>query len=201
MNIQKLVFVCTLNSTSFRVRLEGRVIDWDSLPRRKEALSPISPTNKPQKSSMWRLLINYTVLAVFCARPCEICRCDKPRAFAPLQGKAKHTLCSQTPWESGREREAITRPQRPGANLSLFISLGRSAATLVLIESAVKYRWTQEASRLFLPFPLLHPPPRLSSLFILLSLYLPLPVRSDWALSLSHCVHLRSAHLPLTSSV
>lgn len=99
-----------------------------------------------------------------------------------------------------KERErTITRPQWPGANLSLsillFISLSCSAATLVLIESAVKYRWTQEASRLFLPFPLLHPPSRLSSLFILLSLYLPLLLRSDWSLfSLSRWLSLSSAH-------
>lgn len=104
-----------------------------------------------------------------------------------------------------RERETITRPQWPGANLTLsiflFISLSCSAATLVLIESAVKYRWTQEASRLFLPFPPLHPPSRLSSLFILLSLYLPLLLRSDCSLfSLSRWLSL-SLSPPLALSL
>lgn len=79
----------------------------------------------------------------------------------------------------------------------LFISLGRSAPALVLIESAVKYRWTQEASRLCLPLPLLHPPSRLSSLFILLSLYLPLLLRSDWSL-VSRSVSSSLSPSPLT---
>lgn len=111
-----------------------------------------------------------------------ICRCNKPGAGALLRAKANRLgVCKHL---------YLSRPQWPETNpplsTSLFVSAGRSAP--LLIESAVKYRWTQEAGRLFLPFPpcILHLIPlypfislsasplevRLASLCLLLSLLL-----------------------------
>lgn len=84
-------------------------------------------------------------LEFLCTNPVKYVDVTNPELLPRFRPKQTDFMFANTLRE--RERGHYQATVTWSKPLSLFISLGHSADTLVLIESAVKYRWTQEASR------------------------------------------------------